>query len=113
MLFRPRYSRRYRHITRERKGGEGYAEDPGYHVGCTHIGLANRRRDHLKQVPEQLETLIGDKKFLQAALILVRSLRTINKREVAEIGAVSELRTYFMSQETVSLCPSLKSLTRT
>jgi len=59
--------------------------------------------DNLRQIPEQLETLIGDKKFLQAALILGRSLKTINKPEIAELGAVSELRAYFVSQETVRL----------
>jgi exocyst complex component 4 len=53
-------------------------------------------------VPDQLETLIGDKKFLQAAFILVRSVKTINKPEIAEIGAMSELRAYFGSQESVS-----------
>jgi hypothetical protein len=63
--------------------------------GCNHS-------DELKQVPDQLETLIGDKKFLQAALILVRSIKTINKPEIAEIGALSDLRTYFTSQESVS-----------
>ena len=59
------------------------------------------RRDNLKQIPEQLETLIGDKKFLPAAMILVRSLKTINKPEIAEIGAISELRAYFLFQEMV------------
>ena len=59
------------------------------------------RRDNLKQIPEQLEKLIGDKKFLPAAMILVRSLKTINRPEIAEIGAVSELRAYFLSQEMV------------
>ncbi|WWC59934.1 uncharacterized protein I303_102497 [Kwoniella dejecticola CBS 10117] len=56
--------------------------------------------DHLKQIPDQLESLIGDKRFLQAALILVRSLKTINRSELAEIGALSDLRAYFVSQET-------------
>ncbi|WVW79702.1 hypothetical protein I302_101672 [Kwoniella bestiolae CBS 10118] len=56
--------------------------------------------DHLKQIPDQLESLIGDKRFLQASLILVRSLKTINKPELAEIGALSDLRAYFGSQET-------------
>ncbi|WVQ83526.1 hypothetical protein IAT38_005667 [Cryptococcus sp. DSM 104549] len=56
--------------------------------------------DHLKQVPDQLESLIGDKRFLQAALILVRSLKTINKPELMEIGALSDLRAYMVSQET-------------
>ncbi|KAK4685429.1 exocyst complex component 4, partial [Tremellales sp. Uapishka_1] len=57
--------------------------------------------DDLKQVPDQLEALIGEKKFLQAALILIKSLKTINKPELTEIGAVSDLRSYFALQETV------------
>lgn len=69
-------------------------------------------RDHLKQVPEQLESLIGEKKFLQAALILVRSLKTINKPEIAEIGAVSDLRAYFVSQQTVG-CDTRSELMQT
>jgi exocyst complex component 4 len=60
------------------------------------------RSDELKQVPDQLETLIGDKKFLQAAMILVRSIKTINKPEIAEIGALADLRAYFVTQESVS-----------
>lgn len=56
--------------------------------------------DNLRQVPDQLESLVGDKRFLQASLILVRSLETINKPELREIGALSDLRSYFMSQET-------------
>lgn len=55
----------------------------------------------MKQVPDQLESLIGDKRFLQASLILVRSLETINKPELREIGALSDLRSYFVTQETV------------
>jgi exocyst complex component 4 len=57
--------------------------------------------DQLKQVPDQLENLIGDKKFLQAALILIRNIKIINKPEIVEIGATSELRAYLLSQETV------------
>lgn len=59
-------------------------------------------RDDLKQVPDQLESLVGDKRFLQASLILVRSIETINKPELREIGALSDLRSYFVTQETVS-----------
>ncbi|OXH21821.1 exocyst complex component 4 [Cryptococcus neoformans] len=61
---------------------------------------AARDGDNLKQVPDQLESLIGDKRFLQASLILVRSLETINKPELREIGALSDLRSYFVTQET-------------
>jgi exocyst complex component 4 len=59
--------------------------------------------DHLKQIPDQLESLIGDKRFLQAAILLVRSLKMINKPEMLEIGAVADLRAYLASQENVSL----------
>jgi exocyst complex component 4 len=58
--------------------------------------------DNLKQVPDQLESLIGDKHFLRAALLLVRSLKTINKPELAEMGALADLKAYLVSQETVS-----------
>lgn len=58
--------------------------------------------DQLKQVPDRLEGLIADKKFIQAALLLVKSVKTINKREIGAIGALSELKAYLGSQETVS-----------
>lgn len=35
--------------------------------------------DELKQAPEQLETWIAEKKFLQAALLLVKSMKGINR----------------------------------
>lgn len=54
-------------------------------------------------MPEQLESLIGDKRFYQAALLLVRSLKAMNKPEIAEIGALFDLKQYFKSQENVSL----------
>ena len=59
--------------------------------------------DSLKQAPDQLESLIGDKKYLQAATLLVSSLKTINKPEMVSIGATAELRAYLTSQETVSV----------
>jgi exocyst complex component 4 len=46
--------------------------------------------------------LIGDKRFLPAASLLVSSIKTINKPGINQIGAVSELKAYFTSQETVS-----------
>jgi hypothetical protein len=45
--------------------------------------------------------MIGDKKFLPAAVMLVRSIKTVNKPEISQIGAVSELKAYFTSQESV------------
>jgi len=54
--------------------------------------------------------LIGDKKFLPAALILVGSIKTINKPEISQIGAVSELKAYFSSQESVRTKHGLSGL---
>lgn len=59
-------------------------------------------REHLKSVPDQLETLMSEKRLLLASLVLVRAIKTINKPEMLEIGALSDLRSYFISQEVVS-----------
>jgi hypothetical protein len=44
---------------------------------------------------------MSEKRLLQASVLLVRSLKIINKPEMAEIGAVSDLRSYLVGQETV------------
>lgn len=51
--------------------------------------------------------MIGDKRFLSAAFLLVRSIKTIGKPEISQIGAMSELKSYFASQETVGLAPCI------
>ncbi|KAI1789788.1 Sec8 exocyst complex component-specific domain-containing protein [Ganoderma leucocontextum] len=56
--------------------------------------------EHLKSVPDALESLILEKRLLQAAALLVRSLKLINKADMQEIGAVSDLRSYLVGQET-------------
>ncbi|KAH9486575.1 putative exocyst complex component sec8 [Psilocybe cubensis] len=56
--------------------------------------------EHLKTVPDLLETLMSEKRLLQAAILLVRSLKIINKPDMLEIGAVSDLRSYLVGQET-------------
>ncbi|KAF5384828.1 hypothetical protein D9615_001370 [Tricholomella constricta] len=56
--------------------------------------------EHLKSVPDLLETLMSEKRLLQAAVLLVRSLKIINKPDMLEIGAVSDLRSYLVGQET-------------
>ncbi|KAF9231597.1 Sec8 exocyst complex component-specific domain-containing protein [Melanogaster broomeanus] len=43
--------------------------------------------EHLKFVPDALETLISEKRLIQAAVLLVRSLKLINKPDMQEIGA--------------------------
>ncbi|KAI0801047.1 Sec8 exocyst complex component-specific domain-containing protein [Fomes fomentarius] len=56
--------------------------------------------EHLKSVPDALESLILEKRLLQAAALLVRSLKLINKPDMLEVGAVSDLRSYLVGQET-------------
>ncbi|KAF8213248.1 exocyst complex component sec8 [Mycena galopus ATCC 62051] len=56
--------------------------------------------EHLKSVPDLLETLMSEKRLLQASVLLVRSLKIINKPEMLEIGAVADLRSYLNAQET-------------
>ncbi|KAH9944194.1 Sec8 exocyst complex component-specific domain-containing protein [Epithele typhae] len=55
--------------------------------------------EHLKSVPDALESLILEKRLLQAAGLLVRSLKLIKKPDMMEIGAVSDLRSYLVGQE--------------
>lgn len=57
--------------------------------------------EHLKAIPEQLETLLSEKRLLLAALVLVRSVKTLNKPALSEIGALADLRNYFSLQEVV------------
>ncbi|KAF9229101.1 hypothetical protein BS17DRAFT_771020 [Gyrodon lividus] len=56
--------------------------------------------EHLKSVPDALETLISEKRLIQASVLLIRSLKLINKPDMHEIGAVADLRNYFVGQET-------------
>ncbi|BEI80172.1 hypothetical protein CcaverHIS002_0107010 [Cutaneotrichosporon cavernicola] len=55
--------------------------------------------EELKQVPEQLESCLTDKRFLQAALLLQRSIKTANREVLQEVGALSDLKQYFHTQE--------------
>ena len=84
---------------------------PAYHDEPTspvRITPHNIFSEHLKSVPDALESLILEKRLLQAAALLIRSLKLINKPDMIEIGAVSDLRSYLVGQETV--CCSLTGL---
>ncbi|KAK7059154.1 exocyst subunit [Paramarasmius palmivorus] len=56
--------------------------------------------DQLKSMPDLLETLMSEKRLLQASVLLVKNLKVINKPDMLEIGAVSDLRSYMSGQET-------------
>ncbi|KAH9836975.1 Sec8 exocyst complex component-specific domain-containing protein [Rhodofomes roseus] len=55
--------------------------------------------ERLRAVPDALESLISEKRLLQAAVLLVRSLKLINKQDMLDVGAVSDLRSYLVAQE--------------
>ncbi|EIW86882.1 exocyst complex component sec8 [Coniophora puteana RWD-64-598 SS2] len=56
--------------------------------------------EHLKSIPDLLETLMSEKRLLQAAMVLTRSLKLVNKSDMQEIGAVTDLRGYLIGQES-------------
>lgn len=66
--------------------------------------------EHLKSVPDALEALISEKRLIQASDLLIRSLKLINKPDMQEIGAVTDLRAYLIGQETVSPVDHLADL---
>ena len=55
--------------------------------------------EELRQVPDQLEARISEKRFLTAVDVLQNALRKLRKPELDDIGALSELRSYLANQE--------------
>ena len=64
-------------------------------------GLIKFSSERLKLVPDVLESLMSEKRLLQASILLVRSLKPINKQDMLDIGAVADLRSYLVGQESV------------
>ncbi|KLU90029.1 exocyst complex component sec8 [Magnaporthiopsis poae ATCC 64411] len=56
--------------------------------------------DELRQVPDQLEARISEKRFLTAVEVLQTALRKLTKPELDGIGALVDLRSYLANQET-------------
>ncbi|KAG9054799.1 hypothetical protein FS842_004091 [Serendipita sp. 407] len=56
--------------------------------------------EYLKSVPDTLESLISEKRLLQASSLLIRSIKKISKADMQEIGALSDLKAYLAGQET-------------
>lgn len=55
--------------------------------------------EQLQKVPEKLEAQLSEKKFLSAVDTLQHALKLIRKPEMADIGAISDLRVYLSNQE--------------
>lgn len=56
--------------------------------------------EELRQVPDQLEARISEKRFLTAVEVLQSALKRLRKEELDDIGALSDLRSYLANQET-------------
>ena len=56
--------------------------------------------EELRLVPDQLEARISEKRFLNAVDVLQSALRKLRKRELDKIGALSDLRSYLINQES-------------
>lgn len=63
--------------------------------------------DTLLRLPPSLETLLSEKRFLSAVVLLVRSIKALNKPELVEIGALADLRAWAGAQEGVCCSPFL------
>ncbi|KAK4705054.1 exocyst complex component 4, partial [Phenoliferia sp. Uapishka_3] len=85
----------------EGKGKEGLAGMWDRMGHLEEMGKILDEIDYLRAIPDRLETLMSDKRFLTAVVLLVRSLKTINKAEMMEIGALTDLRAWLVSQEGV------------
>lgn len=55
--------------------------------------------EQLRDVPDELESLMTEKRFLEATHLLMRSLRLIQREDLAELGATADLRAYLRAQE--------------
>ncbi|KAJ5518307.1 hypothetical protein N7453_000729 [Penicillium expansum] len=56
--------------------------------------------EEIQSLPEKLETQISDKRFLAAVDVLHTGLRVLRRSELEDIGALSDIRAYFINQET-------------
>ncbi|GAA5911557.1 hypothetical protein JCM5296_007207 [Sporobolomyces johnsonii] len=93
-------------MTRERlegKGREGLAGMYARMGMLEEMGGVLDEIDHLLRLPPSLESLLSEKRFLSAVVLLVRSIKTLNKPEMQEIGALADLRAWAKGQETVLL----------
>jgi exocyst complex component 4 len=63
------------------------------------VGLLSIIED-LKGVPSRLEERISEKRFLSAVDLLMDSLRGLRKSELENISALTDMRSYFATQES-------------
>jgi exocyst complex component 4 len=59
-------------------------------------------REDIRSTPEKLDNLTSSKHVFSAATLLVNALKTINSKEMMEIGALDDLRSALNSEKNVS-----------
>ncbi|KAL2432491.1 putative exocyst complex component sec8 [Exophiala dermatitidis] len=59
--------------------------------------------ESIKAVPGKLEEKISEKKFLGAVDLLMDSLKSVTKSDLDGIGAITDIRSYFVNQESTLL----------
>lgn len=64
-------------------------------------------REELRITPEKLETLLNDKHFLTATNVLSKAIKTLNEKEMMQIGALEDIQRGLTSQKTVSITRNL------
>ncbi|TIA91919.1 hypothetical protein E3P99_00854 [Wallemia hederae] len=55
--------------------------------------------DGLRGVPERLETLISEKRWIEGVLLLDNALRVVKLPSLSDVGAIVDLRLFLLSQE--------------
>lgn len=61
--------------------------------------------EQLQLVPEKLEARISEKRFISAVEVLQDAQASIKRKEMENIGALSDLRVYLSNQEHVGIGP--------
>lgn len=56
--------------------------------------------EEIQSLPEKLESSISDKRFLAAVEVLHTGFRLLRRSELENIGSLTDIRAYFINQET-------------
>lgn len=95
--------------TREKLEGQLGAKEGGLSGMYARLGMLEEMGSLLDEIesllrlPPSLETLLSEKRFLSAVVLLVRCNKALRKPELLEVGALSDLRAWAIAQEGVVL----------
>ncbi|GAA5991883.1 hypothetical protein JCM10908_002254 [Rhodotorula pacifica] len=92
--------------TRERLEGQGKEGLAGMYARLgmlEEMGSLLDEIESLLRLPPSLETLLAEKRFLSAVVLLVRCNKALRKPDLMEIGALADLRAWAVAQEGVVL----------